>query len=218
MEFDLFLKSFELLLYHGITVISLHINIAISLKPSSIGIHFLASKKSRQYLMVKPSFLFNLKMGLIIFIALQEIGLLFPAISPTYPRSVVFTCLELVGYMLVASVHYFHHHTSLYSSDPLLLFWLADAFPSILLIRSYITMELYKSDSVAFALIVLKTVSIAVVFMLELFKKNSADYQAIDSANVDKNMTPENHANIFGRLSFYWMTSLMKLGYQKVSL
>lgn len=79
-------------------------------------------------------------------------------------------------------------------------------------------MELYKSDSVAFALIVLKTVSIAVVFMLELFKKNSADYQAIDSANVDKNMTPENHANIFGRLSFYWMTSLMKLGYQKVSL
>lgn len=161
---------------------------------------------------------FNLKMGLVVLIGIMEISLSFPATSPSYPRSITFTFLEVIGYFLAAVVHYNHHFTTKKSSDSLLVFWLLDFTTTALLTRTYITMNLYHSDPIAFTFIVIKAVSILIIFGLELFKKNvaSSGYVALESSDQSKNITPEEDANIFARLNFYWMTSLMKLGYQKV--
>lgn len=52
------------------------------------------------------------------------------------------------------------------------------------------------------------------LFVLEIIPKSGTYYTSLDDEPQDF-VTPEETANIFSRITFYWMDSLMKLGYKK---
>ncbi|CAG8480040.1 2241_t:CDS:10 [Ambispora gerdemannii] len=54
----------------------------------------------------------------------------------------------------------------------------------------------------------------AILFVLELLPKPKSEYEYL-GGEENENVCPEETANIFSRLTFYWMTPLMKLGYSK---
>ncbi|CAG8634509.1 7620_t:CDS:2, partial [Scutellospora calospora] len=96
---------------------------------------------------------------------------------------------------------------------------------SFLIILSIVVLELTLEDSkwqimdlfVISAMVNVIAVATSIllalfVFVLELLPKPKTEYELIDD---DSKNSPEESANIFSRLTFYWMTPLMKLGHKK---
>ncbi|RIA93900.1 ATP-binding cassette transporter 1 [Glomus cerebriforme] len=110
----------------------------------------------------------------------------------------------------VYKISYTHSHVS---SSILLLYWLFYLITHIIKLRTLILMG-YATSKPQFFFTLFSMILVLVVFVLELLPKPRSDYELIDGDDESFNC-PEETANIFSRVTFYWMTPLMKLGHRK---
>jgi ABC-type multidrug transport system fused ATPase/permease subunit len=115
---------------------------------------------------------------------------------------------NVVMFLFAAILHHFEHFYSPVSSSFLLLFWLLEIVVTGLELRSRWFGSLFTV-----MLLGLKLCGSVTVFSLELIPKPPSLYTTLGS---EENVSPEETSNIFSRLTFSWMTSLMRLGYTKV--
>ncbi|CAI2167258.1 20609_t:CDS:10 [Funneliformis geosporum] len=123
---------------------------------------------------------------------------------------IISSLINVCAMFMAFSIHnksYTHSHVS---SSVLLLYWLFYSVAHAIRLRTLINTT---SNLLYFSMFSISMILVLVVFVLELLPKPQNDYELIDD---DENYDcPEESANIFSRATFYWMTPLMKLGYQK---
>ncbi|KAJ3092332.1 hypothetical protein HK102_008482 [Quaeritorhiza haematococci] len=116
-------------------------------------------------------------------------------------------------YLLAAGLHHLEHLRSRLSSTILLLFWLITIVVDAIKIRTLILLD-YPNLNTPYFAVYASVVGLSIVaFALENIPKPKNYYLSLDDECL--NVCPEVTANIFSRLSFHWMDSLMKLGYKK---
>ncbi|KAJ1887391.1 hypothetical protein LPJ66_009144, partial [Kickxella alabastrina] len=131
---------------------------------------------------------------------------------------------QVVAYAVAAKLHYYEHTRARRSSDQLLLFWLASLTMWLLTLRtdritgrpspekhSWVWNARYASAA-----------AVAALFGAELWPRRLAEY-ALPADYDDSRESvarfgvraPEEDANVFSRLTFSWMSPLLRLGRRK---
>jgi hypothetical protein len=118
---------------------------------------------------------------------------------------------DIFVFALVVTLTHFEHVKSKYSSATLLIYWLLQIIILGIELRSLILNKVPQTDSFLFTFHIQYLLVAVLVFILELLEKE-VEYSEIGDGNI----SPEDSYNIFGKITFYWMDSLMKLGYKKV--
>ena len=155
--------------------------------------------------------------------------LLFTSMSAYYSsekhESVTLTSqytLTLLSIFVALMLHWVEYHRSRISNGVVLFYWL---FESLFQGSKWINFsirhaygdehELPVSYSV-YILTVFQTISAVMILLLEsLFEKPLPSYQRVIESYSKQKRNPVDSAHIFQRLSFSWMTELMKTGYKK---
>ncbi|KAG9295694.1 hypothetical protein G9A89_001711 [Geosiphon pyriformis] len=127
---------------------------------------------------------------------------------------VVSAGLSVTALFFAAILLYQNYSRSHISSSTLSLYWLFFTFANGIQLRTLTLMGIYTSISWWFALCAFSIFLMIVLFVLEILPKPRSEYEALDT-DEPQNVCPEETANIFSRLTFYWMSSLMKLGHSK---
>ena len=117
---------------------------------------------------------------------------------------------DLTNFILVFVLTHFEHVKSKSSSSILLIFWLIEIIQLGILFRSSILNNLPQKNAFLFTFNIQYLLISILLFILENLKKVG------EYSEIQENVSPEDEFNIFGKISFYWMDSLMKLGYKKV--
>ncbi|POW00076.1 hypothetical protein PSTT_13383 [Puccinia striiformis] len=145
--------------------------------------------------------------------------------DPVECLSNILVCLSL---LYAIPLHHISHQRSQRSSTSLLFFHLFFLITSIIELRSHLDHSLVHQHAHQTSFIILRSSLIAAIFILEClgpfkyddnafcFGKDGyeavpQDDQADDSAN-SRLESPLIYANVFSRLTFGWMTPMMKLG------
>lgn len=145
------------------------------------------------------------KLGFSIALALGSLVLAFADKKPVQ----VHYGVNAVVFSFTAYLHSFEHFHSKVSSSPLMLFWLFSFVIDLIMLRT----ALAVSGSLELYYFSIRGSIMLFQFLLECcVPKQPSFYTTLDD---DENVTPEEVANIFSRLTFHWMTPLMKLGYSK---
>ncbi|KAJ1651209.1 hypothetical protein IWQ61_008173, partial [Dispira simplex] len=100
------------------------------------------------------------------------------------------------------------------SSGTLLMFYLVFTLLNLVRLRTWNLVNPHPSDSHGTWVLVGTTVTNSLAFAVELWPKPSHQYMLADE-DLDYDC-PEEEANIFSRITFSWMSSLLALGYQRV--
>ncbi|KAL2911652.1 hypothetical protein HK105_208860 [Polyrhizophydium stewartii] len=116
------------------------------------------------------------------------------------------------AYLLAAALHHYEYFYSRLSSSVLLFFWLANIVANAIVLRTAILLGDPASDPLLFSYIAASLALSLFVFIVENLPKQQVYYLSLDDV---VNASPEATANIFSRLTFYWMDPLMRLGYEK---
>ncbi|CAG8453187.1 17142_t:CDS:10 [Gigaspora rosea] len=111
--------------------------------------------------------------------------------------------------MLLQKAAYTHSHSA---SSVLLLYWLFYIVIETIKLRSWLKKDYIDTFPLRYYTFLFSILLALFVFVLELLPKPKAEYELIED---DPKTSPEEGANIFSRLTFYWMTPLMKLGHEK---
>ncbi|KAI8342382.1 multi drug resistance-associated protein MRP [Chlamydoabsidia padenii] len=98
------------------------------------------------------------------------------------------------------------------SSAVLLFYWLFVLMVDGVKLRTLLIMQQYTSDSIQFSLFVTSFALSLLIFVLECTPRPKSQYVLLEDSSLD---CPEETSNIFSRLTFEWMTPLMRLGYEK---
>lgn len=121
--------------------------------------------------------------------------------------------LNILVFLLALGLTHQEHLKSRIASSVLLLFWLSEVLVQLVILRTNWLSDRQHTSPLLFAFTIQYLLLSAILFILELIPKPMEYYSTLDE---DEHTSPEEHANIFSRLSFAWMDSLMKLGYKKV--
>ncbi|KAL0096556.1 multi drug resistance-associated protein MRP [Phycomyces blakesleeanus] len=97
-------------------------------------------------------------------------------------------------------------------SAVLLFYWLFVQFANATKLRTLLLLKLNEKNSTQFGLFVTISALSLFIFILENIKRPKSQYIMLED---DEHECPELNSSIFGRLTFDWMTPLMRLGYQK---
>ncbi|KAG2236972.1 hypothetical protein INT48_002041 [Thamnidium elegans] len=114
--------------------------------------------------------------------------------------------------IFVIGLHHLEYTRNRVSSAVLLFFWLFVLIVDGVKLRTRIMNHEYETSAIQFALFALSYALSFVIFGLENKDRPKTQYIMLDEDELD---SPEEKTNIFGRLTFSWMTPLMRLGYQK---
>lgn len=125
----------------------------------------------------------------------------------TIPTGSIVSNIFIFG--LAGVLHHFEHYYSRVSTSYLLIFWLYCIVVTSIELRTAILIPMHMNIYFYATQLLL----CIVVFSFECVPKPLSLYQTLDQP---ENVTPEETCNIFSRLTFHWMTSLMKLGHSKV--
>lgn len=117
-------------------------------------------------------------------------------------------------------LHWTEYNKSSVSSGILLFFWLFETFFQFFKCTNFIIRFTYTNrwptSHQGFILTLFQTITSFSVLCLEaFFKKPKMPYQEIIEYSSSKKISPYDNANVFSRISFSWMTDLMKTGYKK---
>ncbi|AET39329.1 ATP-binding cassette glutathione S-conjugate transporter YCF1 Ecym_4265 [Eremothecium cymbalariae DBVPG len=129
--------------------------------------------------------------------------------SLTIISLLVCLCLEWVSYM-----------RSKVSDGLLIFFWLFQTLFQGCKVINYLIRHSYENrwpvSKDMFILLLFQMITAFFVLSLEsLFKKSVMPYQEIMEYRLGRKRNPVDSTNILERLSFTWMTALMKIGYEK---
>ncbi|KAI7889943.1 multi drug resistance-associated protein MRP [Mucor mucedo] len=120
--------------------------------------------------------------------------------------------LTILVLIFVTGLHHIEYTRNRVSSATLLFFWLFVLAADGVKLRTRIMNHDYDTNAIQFALFSLSYALSLVIFALENKDRPKSQYIMLEE---DEHDSPEEKTNIFGRLTFSWMTPLMRLGYQK---
>ena len=122
------------------------------------------------------------------------------------------TIVNLVSLGVVFSVQYVEHSRSRVPNAAVLLYWLFLLIVDGVKLRSLVSQELFRQHIPYFAVFTASVGLAALEFVLEwLVPKRLSAYDALG----DEDECPVEYATFFSRLTFGWMTPLMKYGYKE---
>ncbi|RHZ60076.1 hypothetical protein Glove_359g26 [Diversispora epigaea] len=97
-------------------------------------------------------------------------------------------------------------------SSILILYWILYLGTNSIKLRTWINRNYRREQTLLFYTLLSSIIFAFISLVLELIPKPRDPYELIEE---DSQTSPEETANIFSRLTFYWMTPMMKLGYKK---
>lgn len=107
-------------------------------------------------------------------------------------------------------MHHIEYTRNRVSSAVLLFYWLFVIIVQSVKLRTRLLNHDYETQLTQFILFCIYSGLSVVIFCLENVSKPKGQYILLE-----ENDSPEEMSNIFSRLTFGWMTPLMRLGYQK---
>ncbi|KAH3901952.1 probable Metal resistance protein YCF1 [Saccharomycodes ludwigii] len=130
--------------------------------------------------------------------------------------------LTLLSLLVALNLHWIEYNKSKLSNGVLLFYWLFETFfQASLLLHIYIRYDYegyWFNDSKNFMVLrIFETTNAFFILLLEwLPRKPTLPYQNLmQQEYLKKKKSPYDEANIFSKISFSWMTGLMKTGYEK---
>ncbi|KAI8058986.1 metal resistance protein YCF1, partial [Gongronella butleri] len=119
---------------------------------------------------------------------------------------------NIIVSLYVIALHRLEYMRNKIPSAVLLFYWMFVLIVDGTKLRTQLLMRLYETDSVPFSLFTVGFILSFVIFVLECRHRPKSQYILLEEDVLE---CPEENANIFGRLTFEWMTPLMRLGYEK---
>ncbi|KAK7208586.1 P-loop containing nucleoside triphosphate hydrolase protein [Myxozyma melibiosi] len=120
--------------------------------------------------------------------------------------------LSFFGYLVALYLHHLEHNRMRYANGVLLFFWLFVVLADGIRLVSFVNREahiLYPQFITAFGFSFILSI---ITFVLEAFvPKAKSSYEVLAQEGDE---SPLDRANLFSRLTFEWMTPMMKLGYE----
>ncbi|KAI9090798.1 P-loop containing nucleoside triphosphate hydrolase protein [Phlyctochytrium arcticum] len=135
-------------------------------------------------------------------------------IARSTPCSLVSLWVGAGALTMAIGLHHLEHLRSRPASPILIFFWLSMLLTGAVKLRTLILAQEHERNPFDFGLYVSFLGLALIQCILENVPKAGAYYGTLDDDDVH-NESPEATANIFSRLTFYWMDPLMKLGYRK---
>ncbi|KAF1798871.1 P-loop containing nucleoside triphosphate hydrolase protein [Mucor lusitanicus] len=120
--------------------------------------------------------------------------------------------LSILVVVFVIGLHHIEYNRNRVSSAVLLFYWLFVIIADGIKLRTKILNDAPYTDGTQFALFATNYALAVIIFGLENMQRPKTQYIMLEDDELD---SPEEKTNIFGRLTFSWMTPLMRLGYQK---
>lgn len=152
----------------------------------------------------------------VFFVAVASLKTTQPYQDATVVSQNVLTFLSL---FVALCLHWVEYHRSSVSNGVLLFYWLFEAVFNFLKGMNFMIRHAYEGqwpvDHPLFVLTAFGTINSVLILLLEaLPEKPKMPYQEIMEYSKRKR-SPYDSANIFSKISFSWMTELMKTGYKK---
>nr|POE76226.1 metal resistance protein ycf1 [Quercus suber] len=122
------------------------------------------------------------------------------------------TVVLLVALLVVGYIQFIEHWRSRVPNAVVLVFWLFLVIVDGVKLRSLVSQHLYEQHIAYFAVFTASVGLALLSFILEwLVPKRKSAYDALG----DEDECPLESANIFSRLTFSWMSPMMKYGYKE---
>ncbi|KUI60128.1 Metal resistance protein YCF1 [Cytospora mali] len=121
------------------------------------------------------------------------------------------TAITIGSLAVIFSIQWLEHARLRNANGVVLFYWLFLLIALSVKLRSLISQQLYISNRAYFVTYCMGYGTAVVAFLVEWqWPKRTSDYEAL----VDEEECPAEYATIFSRLTFSWMTPLMKFGYK----
>ncbi|KAF2763770.1 ATP-binding cassette glutathione S-conjugate transporter [Teratosphaeria nubilosa] len=122
------------------------------------------------------------------------------------------TIVNIISLLVIFYVQYIEHWRSRVPNAVVLLYWLFLIIVYAIKLRSFVSQKLHEDSAPYFATFTASTTLALVEFVLEtLIPKQQSAYDALG----DDDECPVEYANFFSKLTFSWMTPMMKYGYKE---
>ncbi|EDO17723.1 hypothetical protein Kpol_1033p28 [Vanderwaltozyma polyspora DSM 70294] len=128
--------------------------------------------------------------------------------------------LSLLSLFVALGLHWVEYHRSKVANGVVLFYWLFETFGNLaktvnFLIRYTYEDSFYFGRNVFIFTIFQTIISLSLLLLEAIPKKPLMPYQIIQDHLSKRKENPYDSANIFSRISFSWMTELMRTGYEK---
>ena len=128
--------------------------------------------------------------------------------------------LTLISLFVAISLHWVEYHRCKVSNTIVLFYWLFESFGNISKVINFLIRHAYEDrwtfGHTVFIFTIFQTITAIAILVLEIFPtKPLRPYQEIQEHLSRRKVNPYDTANIFSRISFTWMSGLMKTGYEK---
>lgn len=130
--------------------------------------------------------------------------------------------LTLCSLVVALLLHWIEYHRSRISNGIVLFYWLFETlfhtvkWVNFQIRHSYDKHHLWPVSYGIYVITVFQIITAFMILVLEtFFEKPLPPYQQVMESYSKKKRSPVDSANIFQRLSFSWMTELMRTGYEK---
>ncbi|KAL2282719.1 hypothetical protein FJTKL_10350 [Diaporthe vaccinii] len=121
------------------------------------------------------------------------------------------TALTIASLAVIFSIQWLEHARLRNANGVVLFYWLFLLIALAVKLRSLISQQIYASNQTYFVTYCVGFGVSVVAFLVEWqWPKRSDQYEAL----IDEEECPAEYATIFSRLTFSWMTPLMKFGYE----
>lgn len=125
---------------------------------------------------------------------------------------VLTTALTLLSLGVVFAIQWAEHARSRYANGVVLFYWLFLLLAGAVKLRSLVSQQIYITNLPYFVTYTVGLGLSLLEFLFEwLWPKRASAYEALVEDEGEE--CPEEYATIFSRLTFSWMTPMMKFGY-----
>ncbi len=122
------------------------------------------------------------------------------------------TALTIVSLVVIFAVQWVEHCRLRNANGVVLFYWLFLLIVLAVKLRSLVSQQIYASNPAYFITYTMGAGLALVEFLVEwLWPRSQASYDAL----IDEEECPAEYATIFSRLTFSWITPLMKHGYKQ---
>lgn len=128
--------------------------------------------------------------------------------------------LTLMSLFVALALHWIEFHRSRVANGIVLFYWLFETFGNAAKCLNFLIRYTYEDKfyfgRVVFIFTLFQTLNSFAILLLEaLPRKQLMPYQVIQEHISKRKQNPYDSANIFSKISFSWMTDLMRTGYEK---
>lgn len=133
--------------------------------------------------------------------------------------------IKSLTYVLVFGIYVFHRNKGIHTSGLILLFWLLNSIATIINIRSILRSTLldHNSSTIAdwhlselnFTLRLVSAPIVIIQFVLACIADKKAQDPFMLTGEDYRHRSPENDASILSLVTFWWLNSLMWVGYKR---